>query len=133
MWLFFSFNFERNYVVLKSKSPCILWSKNRKFEKDKAESKLDVLVSLFFLSFPFLKFLWRHIVIFILKFILCISVLCLLYVYIENKTKIINLKRKNFPFLDFSNSKSLPTSSFFRSPKYNIPSLEARPGPPANI
>ena len=30
---------------------------------------------------------------FILKFIWCTSVLCLLYVYIENKRKIINLKK----------------------------------------
>ena len=39
----------------------------------------------------------------------------------------------NFPFLDFFNSKSAPISSFFRSPEYNIPLLEARPVPPANI
>ena len=31
---------------------------------------------------------------FILKFILCTSVLCLLYVYIENKIKIIHKKKK---------------------------------------
>ena len=53
-----------------------------------------VLVSFFLLSFTFVKFLRRHIVIFILKFILYTSVLCLLYVYIENKIKIINLKNK---------------------------------------
>ena len=52
------------------------------------------LVSFFLLSFTFVKFLRRHIVIFILKFILCTSVLCLLYVYIENKIKTINLKKK---------------------------------------
>ena len=48
-----------------------------------------VLVSFFLLSFTFLKFLRRHVVIFILKFILRTSVLCSLYVYIENKIKII--------------------------------------------
>ena len=46
-----------------------------------------------FLSFTFVKFLRRHIVIFTLKFILGTSVLCLLYVYIENKIKTINLKK----------------------------------------
>ena len=34
VWLFYYFNFERNYDVLKSKSPCILLNKNINFNKD---------------------------------------------------------------------------------------------------
>ena len=37
MWLFFYFNFERNYYLLKLKSPCILLSKNINFNKNKME------------------------------------------------------------------------------------------------
>ena len=41
MWLFYYFNFERNYDFLKSKSPCILMNKNIKFNKNKTESKME--------------------------------------------------------------------------------------------
>ena len=41
MWLFYYFNFERNYDVLKSKSPCILLKKNINFNKKETESKMD--------------------------------------------------------------------------------------------
>ena len=37
VWLFFYFNFERNYHLLKLKSPCILLSKNINFNKNKME------------------------------------------------------------------------------------------------
>ena len=37
VWLFFYFNFERNYDVLKSKSPCILL--NKKYIKSQIKSK----------------------------------------------------------------------------------------------
>ena len=37
VWLFFYFNFERNYYLLKLKSPCILLSKNINFNKNKTE------------------------------------------------------------------------------------------------
>ena len=40
MWLFYYFNFERNYDVLKSKNPCILWNKNIIFNKNQKESKI---------------------------------------------------------------------------------------------
>ena len=40
MWLFYCFNFERNYV-LKSKSPCILLNKNINFNKNDMELKLE--------------------------------------------------------------------------------------------
>ena len=40
MWLFYYFNFERNYDVLKSKNPCILWNKNINFNKNQKESKI---------------------------------------------------------------------------------------------
>ena len=41
VWLFFCFNFERNYDVLKSKSPCILLNKNINFNKNETESKME--------------------------------------------------------------------------------------------
>ena len=41
MWLFYYFNFERNYDVLKSKSPCILLNKNINFNKNETESKIE--------------------------------------------------------------------------------------------
>ena len=37
MWLFYYFNFERNYDVLKSKGPC----KNINFNYNEAESKIE--------------------------------------------------------------------------------------------
>ena len=41
MWLFYYFNFERNYDVLKSKSPCSLLNKNINFNKNGTESKME--------------------------------------------------------------------------------------------
>ena len=41
MWLFYYFNFERNYDVLKSKSPCILLNKYMNFNKNETESKME--------------------------------------------------------------------------------------------
>ena len=41
MWLFYYFNFERNYDVLKSKSPCILLNKNINFNKNETELKME--------------------------------------------------------------------------------------------
>ena len=43
VWLFYHFNFERNYDVLKSKSPCILLNKNINFNKNGTESKMENL------------------------------------------------------------------------------------------
>ena len=40
-WLFYYFNFERNYDVLKSKTPCFLLNKNINFKKNEAESKME--------------------------------------------------------------------------------------------
>ena len=40
-WLFYYFYFERNYGVLKSKSPCFLLNKKIKFNKSEAESKME--------------------------------------------------------------------------------------------
>ena len=37
---FLSFDGERNYEVLKSKSPCILSNKNINFDKNETESKM---------------------------------------------------------------------------------------------
>ena len=39
VWLFYYFNFERNYDVLKSKSPCILLNKNINFNKNETDRK----------------------------------------------------------------------------------------------
>ena len=41
VWLFYYFNFESSYDVLKSKSPCILLNKNINFHKNEAESKIE--------------------------------------------------------------------------------------------
>ena len=41
MWLFYHFNFERSYDVLKSKSPCILLNKNVNFNKNETKSKME--------------------------------------------------------------------------------------------
>ena len=41
VWLFYYFYFERNYDVLKSKSPCFLLNKNINFNKNETESKME--------------------------------------------------------------------------------------------
>ena len=41
MWLFYYFNFDRSYDVLKSKSPFILLNKNINFNKNETESKME--------------------------------------------------------------------------------------------
>ena len=41
VWGFYYFHFERNYDVLKSKSLCILLSKNINFNKNKTELKME--------------------------------------------------------------------------------------------
>ena len=41
MWLFYYFNFERNYDVLKSKSPNIFWNKNINFNRNETGSKME--------------------------------------------------------------------------------------------
>ena len=41
VWLFCCFNLERNYYVLKSKSPYILLNKNINFNKNETESKME--------------------------------------------------------------------------------------------
>ena len=41
MWLFFYVNFERSYDILKAKSPCILLNKNKNFNKNEMESKME--------------------------------------------------------------------------------------------
>ena len=41
MWLFHYFDFERNYDVLKLKSPSILLKKNINFHKNETESKME--------------------------------------------------------------------------------------------
>ena len=41
MWLFYYFNFARNYDVLKSKGSCIFLNKIINFNKNEAESKME--------------------------------------------------------------------------------------------
>ena len=41
MWLFYYFNFERNYDVLKSKTAYIFLNKNINFNKKETESKME--------------------------------------------------------------------------------------------
>ena len=41
MWLFYYFNFEKNYDVLKLKSPCTLLNNNINFNKHEMESKME--------------------------------------------------------------------------------------------
>ena len=41
MWFLFYFSFERNYDVLKSKSPYFLLNKNIKFNKNETELKME--------------------------------------------------------------------------------------------
>ena len=41
VWLFYQFNFERNYDILKSKSPYAFLNKNINFNKNETESKIE--------------------------------------------------------------------------------------------
>ena len=41
MWLYYYFNFERSYDVLKSKTKCILLDKNINFHKNETESEME--------------------------------------------------------------------------------------------
>ena len=41
MWLYYYFNFERNYDILKSKSPFILLNKNINFNKSETKLKIE--------------------------------------------------------------------------------------------
>ena len=47
MWLFYYFDFEKNYDVLKSKSPYIPLNKNINFNKIEMESKMENLTHRF--------------------------------------------------------------------------------------
>ena len=47
MWLFRYLNFERNYDLLKSKSPCILMNKDINFNKNETELKMENLTQSF--------------------------------------------------------------------------------------
>ena len=57
--LFYYFYFERNYDVLKSKSPCILLNKNVKFNKNKTESKMENPKPLIHGQIPLIKLIWH--------------------------------------------------------------------------
>ena len=47
VWIFYYFNFERSYDVLKSKSSCIKLNKNINFNKNGMESKMENLTHSF--------------------------------------------------------------------------------------
>ena len=55
VWLFYYFNFGSNYDVLKSKKPCILSKKNKNFNKNKMESKMENSTHSFTLCFSSYK------------------------------------------------------------------------------
>ena len=57
LWLFCYFNFERSYDVLKSKSPCILLSKNKNFDKNETESRMEDATHSFREISPMLQFI----------------------------------------------------------------------------
>ena len=42
VWIFYHFNFERSYDVLKANSPCILLNKIIKFNKNETELKMEI-------------------------------------------------------------------------------------------
>ena len=48
VWLFYYFNFERNYDVLKPTSPRNLLNENVNFDKNKTESKMENPTQIFF-------------------------------------------------------------------------------------
>ena len=56
---FLYFHFERNYGVLKSKSPCILLSKNINFNKNGIESKMENSTHSFRETNPVLQLLYE--------------------------------------------------------------------------
>ena len=47
MWFFYSFDFENDYHVSKSISPCILLNKNINLNKNEAESKMENTIHIF--------------------------------------------------------------------------------------
>ena len=57
LWLFCYFNFERSYDVLKSKSPCILLSKNKNFDNNETESRMEDATHSFREISPMLQFI----------------------------------------------------------------------------
>ena len=59
VWLFYYFNFERNYDVLKSKSPCILLNKNVSFNKNETESKIENPTHSFWETNLVLQLIWE--------------------------------------------------------------------------
>ena len=59
VWLFCYFNFERNYYVLKSKSPCILLNKNVSFNKNETESKMENPTHSFWETNLVLQLIWK--------------------------------------------------------------------------
>ena len=57
LWLFCYFNFERSYDVLKSKIPCILLSKNKNFDNNETESRMEDATHSFREISPMLQFI----------------------------------------------------------------------------
>ena len=57
-WIFYCFNFERNYDVLKSKTSSILLNKNTNFNKNKTESNKENPTHNFREAKSFLQLIW---------------------------------------------------------------------------
>ena len=117
MWLFYYFNIEGNYDVLKSKSPCILLNKN--INKNETKSKMEnpahsfieanlVLQLIYELqikskTFRYQKTLLDTLFLLISKIIE--SLQCILKAYLSELTILINIFRKKGAFF---NHLSLP-------------------------
>ena len=117
MWLFYYFNIEGNYDVLKSKSPCILLNKN--INKNETKSKMEnpahsfieanlVLQLIYELqikskTFRYQKTLLDTLFLLISKIIE--SLQCIIKAYLSELTILINIFRKKGAFF---NHLSLP-------------------------
>ena len=59
VWIFYYFNFERNYDVLKSKNLCFLLNKNINFNRNEMEPKVENLTYTFRLMKLVLQLIWE--------------------------------------------------------------------------
>ena len=117
MWLFYYFNIEGNYDVLKSKSPCILLNKN--INKNETKSKMEnpahsfieanlVLQLIYELQIKSKTFRYQKTLLdtlFLLFSKIIESLQCILKAYLSELTILINIFRKKGAFF---NHLSLP-------------------------
>ena len=117
MWLFYYFNIEGNYDVLKSKSPCILLNKN--INKNETKSKMEnpahsfieanlALQLIYELQIKSKTFRYQKTLLdtlFLLFSKIIESLQCILKAYLSELTILINIFRKKGAFF---NHLSLP-------------------------